>query len=262
MQSSKHIENPDVVIVGSGIMSANLAVLLKRLEPRLKVQVYEVTDTLAQEASNGWNNAGTGHAGICELSYTPAREADGTVSVKKVIEIFEQFEQSLQFWAFAVAEGMIANPRECINPIPHLSFVHGQTQVDFLKDRHAGMSAHHFFKSMIYSTDRKTIGSWAPLLMEGRAEMPVAATRMDSGTDVNFGNIARNLLQWLDRQEGCSVAAGHRVIDLGKRPDGWDVTVRNVQTGADLHNTAKFCVCLKQRTGGGSVVMVARHGRN
>ena len=126
MQSSKHIENPDVVIVGSGIMSANLAVLLKRLEPRLKVQVYEVTDTLAQEASNGWNNAGTGHAGICELSYTPARETDGTVSVKKVIEIFEQFEQSIQFWAFAVAEGMIASPRECINPIPHLSFVHGQ----------------------------------------------------------------------------------------------------------------------------------------
>ena len=257
MQSSKHIENPDVVIVGSGIMSANLAVLLKRLEPRLKVQVYEVTDTLAQEASNGWNNAGTGHAGICELSYTPAREADGTVSVKKVIEIFEQFEQSLQFWAFAVAEGMIANPRECINPIPHLSFVHGQTQVDFLKDRHAGMSAHHFFKSMIYSTDRKTIGSWAPLLMEGRAEMPVAATRMDSGTDVNFGNIARNLLQWLDRQDGCGVAASHRVVDLKQRPDGWDVTINDLKGGGTRHNRAKFVFV---GAGGGSLHLLQKSG--
>ncbi len=257
MQPSKPIENPDVVIVGSGIMSANLAVLLKRLEPRLKIQVYEATDDLAQEASNGWNNAGTGHAGICELSYTPKAEADGSVNVRKVIEIFEQFEQSLQFWAYAVAEGMIDQPREFINPIPHLSFVHGQTQVDFLKARHAGMSAHHFFRSMTYSTDRQTIGGWAPLLMESRAEMPVAATRMDGGTDVNFGNIARKLLLWLDRQEGCSVAASHRVTDLRKRPDGWDVTINNRKTGQNLQTRAKFVFV---GAGGGSLHLLQKSG--
>ena len=148
MKQSTHVENPDVILVGSGIMSANLGAMLKRLEPKLRIQLYEVTDDLAQESSNGWNNAGTGHAGICELSYTPKREADGTVNVNKVIQIFEQFEQSKQFWSYAVASGMADNPKEFINPVAHLSFVHGEEQVDFLKARHAGMAAHHFFREM------------------------------------------------------------------------------------------------------------------
>src|ERR1700712_1069551 len=168
MKYATHIADPDVILIGSGIMSANLGALLKRLSPALTIQVYEVTDELAQESSHGWNNAGTGHAGICELSYTPKREADGTVNVAKAIGIFEQFEQSKQFWSYAVASGMADKPREFINPVAHLSFVHGQEQVDFLKARHAGMSAHHFFKDMVYSTDRATIGGWAPLLIEGR----------------------------------------------------------------------------------------------
>src|ERR1700710_3031150 len=125
MKHSQNIENPDVILIGSGVMSANLGALLKRLEPKLTIQVYEVTEELAQESSHGWNNAGTGHAGICELSYTPKREADGTVNVAKVIEVFEQFEQSKQFWSYAVATGMADNPQEFINPLAHLSFVHG-----------------------------------------------------------------------------------------------------------------------------------------
>ena len=157
-------------------MSANLGALLKRLEPKLKIQLYEVTAELAQESSHGWNNAGTGHAGICELSYTPKREADGTVNVQKVIEIYEQFSHSKQFWSYAVAEGMINQPREFINPVQHISFVHGADQVDFLRARHAGMVAHHFFADMIYSTDAATIGGWAPLLVEGRdPAVPIAA---------------------------------------------------------------------------------------
>src|SRR5580698_10040737 len=125
MAYSNHVVNPDVVLIGSGVMSANLGPMLKRLEPGLSIQVYEVTEGLAQESSDGWNNAGTGHAGICELSYTPKREADGSVNVRKVVEIFEQFEQSKQFWSYAVANGMAGSPKEFINPVPHLSFVHG-----------------------------------------------------------------------------------------------------------------------------------------
>jgi malate dehydrogenase (quinone) len=128
-----HIDNPDVILIGSGIMSANLGAMLKRLEPGLSIQVYEVTDELAQESSHGWNNAGTGHAGICELSYTPTQAADGTVDVSNAIKIFEQFEKSRQFWAYAVAEGMVANPKEFINPVQHLSFVHGAKWVDYLR---------------------------------------------------------------------------------------------------------------------------------
>ncbi|HWA10080.1 MAG TPA: malate dehydrogenase (quinone) [Opitutaceae bacterium] len=257
MQFSKIIANPDVVLIGSGVMSANLGALLKRLEPRLTLQVYEVTSELAQESSHGWNNAGTGHAGICELSYTPKREADGTVNVRKVIEIFEQFEQSKQFWAYAVAQGMADAPREFINPVPHISFVHGQAQVDFLKARYTGMSAHHFFRAMEYTTDRATIGRWAPLLTEGRAEMPIAATKMDSGTDVNFGNISRKLLNWLARQEGCGVATNHRVTDLKKTAAGWDVTVRDLTTKETRHTQTKFVFV---GAGGGSLHLLQKSG--
>jgi malate dehydrogenase (quinone) len=111
MKYNKHVENPDVVLIGSGIMSANLGAMLKGLEPSLKIQVYEVTDELAQESSNGWNNAGTGHAGICEMSYTPTREADGTVNVGNAVKIFEQFEHSRQFWTYAVANGLADQPQ-------------------------------------------------------------------------------------------------------------------------------------------------------
>ncbi|MBW8781307.1 MAG: malate dehydrogenase (quinone) [Verrucomicrobia bacterium] len=257
MKPSTLIENPDVVIIGSGIMSANLGALLKRLDPRLRIQVYEATEELAQEASHGWNNAGTGHAGICELSYTPTQNADGTVDVSNAIKIFEQFERSRQFWAYAVAEGMIDNPKECINPVPHLSFVHGAKWVDYLRARHAALAAHPFFAGMEFTTDRAAIAAWAPLLTEGRADVPIAATKMDTGTDVNFGEISRKLLGWLGRQEGCGIAAGHRVTDLKQTPAGWDVKIRDLATGELHHNTARFVFI---GAGGGSLPLLQKSG--
>jgi malate dehydrogenase (quinone) len=263
---ANYSETPDVVLIGSGIMSANLGALLKRLDPSLRIQVYEAADELAFESSNGWNNAGTGHAGICELSYTPKREPDGTVKVTKLIDIFQEFEQSLQFWGNAVATGMIQNPKEFINPVQHISFVKGADQVEFLRDRYAGMHAHHFFAPMEFSTDRAKIGSWAPLLTDGRdpAE-PIAATKMDVGTDVNFGNVSRKLLAWLAAQPGCGVAASHQVTDLKRAEVGrglrsaplWEVTVKNRKTGATLKTSAKFVFV---GAGGGSILLLQKAG--
>jgi malate dehydrogenase (quinone) len=254
-----HTENPDVVLIGSGVMSANLGALLKRLDPALRLQVFEAADELAYESSNGWNNAGTGHAGICELSYTPTREADGTVKVQKVIDIFEQFEQSLQFWAHAVSSGMIDSPKDFINPVQHISFVHGADEVEFLRARHAGMSAHHFFAPMEFSTDRARIGAWAPLLTEGRdPAVPIAATKMDGGTDVNFGNVSRKLLAWLAKQDGCGVAAGHKVVGLKKQGAGsWELKVENRKTGEMHRTTAKFVFV---GAGGGSLPLLQLAG--
>ncbi len=252
------IDNPDVVLIGSGVMSANLGALLKRLDPKLRIQVYEAADELAYESSNGWNNAGTGHAGICELSYTP-KPADGSpVKVQKVIDIFQEFEQSLQFWGHAVASGMIDSPKEFINPVQHISFVHGQDQVEFLRSRYTGMSAHHFFASMEFSTEPAKIGTWAPLLVEGRdpAE-PIAATKMDGGTDVNFGNVSRKLLTWLAQQDGCAVAASTKVVDLKKSGTGWDVTARDTKTGQERTVQAKFVFV---GAGGGSILLLQKAG--
>jgi malate dehydrogenase (quinone) len=253
-----HIDNPDVVLIGSGVMSANLGALLKRLDPKLRIQVYEAADELAFESSNGWNNAGTGHAGICEISYTPKPDDGSPVKVQKVIDIFQEFEQSLQFWGHAVASGMIEDPKEFINPVQHISFVHGDDQVAFLKSRFAGMSAHHFFVAMEFSTDRAKIGSWAPLLTEGRdPAVPIAATKMDGGTDINFGNVSRKLLAWLDKQEGCNVAASHKVVGLTKAGAGWNVTTRNLMTGEEHTVTAKFVFV---GAGGGSLPLLQLAG--
>jgi malate dehydrogenase (quinone) len=257
MKYSTHVENPDVILIGSGVMSANLGAMLKRLEPALSIQVYEVTDELAQESSQGWNNAGTGHAGICELSYTPTRAADGSVDVGKAIQIFEQFEQSRQFWSYAVASGMVASPGEFISRVPHLSFVHGREMVDFLRARFEGMSAHHFFSQMEYTTDRAVIGNWAPLLVEGRSDVPIAATKMDQGTDVNFGAISRKLLQWLNRQDRCGIASSHRVVGLKKTDSGWEIQARNLETGEVRVNRAKFVFV---GAGGGSLPLLQKAG--
>ncbi|GAA5508171.1 malate dehydrogenase (quinone) [Novipirellula caenicola] len=252
-----YIDHPDVILIGSGIMSANLGAMLKRLRPELKIQLFEVSEELAQESSNAWNNAGTGHAGICELSYTPDRNPDGSVDVSNAISIFEQFEQSRQFWGHAVAEGMIDSPHEFINPVPHISFVHGQEQVDFLKARYEAMSSHHFFADMEFSTDRDTIRQWAPLLVNGRDSTPIAATRMTSGTDVNFGSLSRKLIQWLADQEGCGVATHHRVSDLHRTAHGWDVTVRDLTRKQTFKTSAKFVFI---GAGGGSLPLLQKSG--
>lgn len=251
-------ENPDIILIGSGVMSAHLGAILKKLNPGLRLQVYEASAELAQESSHGWNNAGTGHAGICELSYTPKREADGSVRVGKAVEIFEQFEQTLQFWSHAVSSGMAERPREFINAVPHVSFVQGPEQVEFLKARFAGLSQHHFFESMEFTTDPEKISRWAPLLIAGRGAKPVvAATKMDSGTDVNFGAISRKLLAWLAAQEGCGVAAGHRVDALRKLETGWEVEVTDVATGNRLSKRAKFVFV---GAGGGSLPLLQKSG--
>lgn len=259
MNSEQHIENPDVVLIGSGIMSATLGVVLKEIDPSIRIQLYECTDGLADEASNGWHNAGTGHAGLCELSYTPNYGADGEVDVDKAIEIFNQFEQSLQLWGYAIRKGIIENPKDFINPVPHLSFVYGQEQVDFLRSRHRQMSSHHFFSEMEYTEDREQIKEWAPLILEGRdPNEPVAMTYMPEGTDVNFGALASLMIQWLGKQDGCGFATKHRVTDLTKTEDGgWELEIKKLESDQKFKNTTKFVFV---GAGGGSLPLLQKSG--
>ncbi len=253
MTSSPH----QVVLIGSGIMSTTLGVLLKRLDPTLKITMFEVADEISPEASNGWNNAGTGHAGICELSYTPHPEPDGTVNVTKAIDIFQEFESSLQFWAQSVRDGILGDTTSFINPVPHISFVRTAEQVAYLKARHEGLAAHHFFAPMEFSTDPAKIGEWAPLLTEERTDEPIAATKMDGGSDVNFGNISRQLAAWLDQQDGCRVLTGHRVVDLQRKADGkrWTVTATRRFDGESYDFDADFTFV---GAGGGSLLLLQK----
>ena len=222
----------DVVLIGGGVMSATLGVLLHQLDPTLKIQIVEALAEVAKESSNPWNNAGTGHAALCELNYTKENN-DGSVDISKALEINEAFEQSKQFWSFLTQAGVLPNPEQFIQPIPHMSFVWGDENRNYLKRRYETMKSHHFFAEMEYSDDPKVIAEWAPLLLEGRPhDNVVAATRVKSGTDVNFGALTENLVEYLDAQDDIRLATHHIVKDLERKRDGrWRVEVRNLTKG-------------------------------
>jgi malate dehydrogenase (quinone) len=248
---------PDIVLIGGGIMSAHLGVMLKRLDPRLTIEVYEAAPELAHESSDGWNNAGTGHAGLCELNYTPPPVITGApIDVTKALEIFSRFEQSRQFWSYAVAHGLAPQPAEWIRAVPHLSFARGAAAADFLRARHAALVTHPFFRAMEFTADRQVLRRWAPLLADGRMDQePIAATKVDAGTDVNFGELSRRLLAWLGGREGCRVFTGHRVTQL-RRDDGtagWELVVRHTESGESRPVRARFVFI---GAGGGTIPLL------
>ncbi|MEO6846842.1 MAG: malate dehydrogenase (quinone) [Chthoniobacterales bacterium] len=254
MKSSSS-NQPDVVLVGAGIMSATLAVILKELEPGLNIEIFEMLGSEAQESSNAWNNAGTGHAALCELNYTP-QKSDGSIDISKALEVNTEFDLSRQFWAYLVAKGIIANPQSFIHPVPHMSFVQGVENVAFLKKRFETLSAHPCYHGMEYSADRKQIENWVPLVMEGRDPADVvAATRMATGTDVDFGALTRNLLASLHGKEGFTLHFFHRVEDLHRKGDDWIVKVKDEKSGAHREVQTKFVFL---GAGGGSLHLLQK----
>jgi malate dehydrogenase (quinone) len=237
-------------------MSATLAVFLKELEPDLEIVLLEGRDGPAQESSNGWNNAGTGHAALCELNYT-AQRADGTVDISRALKVNTQFDLSRQLWAGLVRKGAIASPDSFIHSVPHISFVRGSENTTFLRKRYAAMSAHHCFERMQYSEDHRELAAWMPLVMEGRdASEPVAATRMAEGTDVDYGTLTRHLVAYLQTLPGFRVAYGQEVTELSRAGDRWNVGVK-VKTGGRQTLSAKFVFL---GAGGGALPLLQKSG--
>ena len=248
----------DVVLVGAGIMSATLGVLLKELDPRLTIEIFESRDEVATESSDAWNNAGTGHAALCELNYTP-QKADGSIDVSKALHINEQFKISKQLWAYLVAGNRLQSPATFINRIPHMSFIHGAKDVSFLRKRHEALSGNHLFAGMEYSEDRAQLAEWMPLIMDGRdAKQPVAATRVGVGTDVNFGALTRNLISYLKGLEGVKVHLCHEVLNLHRDGDkSWCLYVYDKATEQKRTINAKFVFL---GAGGGALPLLQKSG--
>ena len=247
--------NPDIVLVGAGIMSATLAVILKELDPSLKIEIYEVLGSPAQESSNAWNNAGTGHAALCELNYTP-QKSDGSIDISKALQVNTEFDLSRQLWAYLVKKGAIKDPQSFIHPVPHFSFVRGAENVAFLRKRFEALSAHPCYRGMEYSDDKKEMEKWFPLVMEGRdPSEKVAATRMLTGTDVDYGALTKDLLDSLRDKEGFSIHFFHRVQDLRRDGDLWSVRVRNEKSGEHWDVQAKFVFI---GAGGGSLHLLQK----
>ena len=256
MNSTNHTPDCDVLLIGAGIMSATLGVFLKELDPTLKVEIFERLDRVAAESSDALNNAGTGHSALCELNYTP-ENPDGTIDISKALKIVESFEVSKQFWSYLFQHGYMGSPRDFINSIPHMSFVWGDEDVEYLRKRHDAMTKHHLFRGMEYSKDHVTLRDWMPLVMHGRDEsLPVAATHMPIGTDVNFGALTRALFSHLKGQHDVDVYLKHEVHHLHKNTEGiWKVGVTDLANGHSRNIHSRFVFI---GAGGGSLPLLEK----
>ncbi len=247
----------DVFLIGAGIMSATLGTLLKELVPEWKITVFEKLSKTGEESSNEWNNAGTGHAALCELNYT-VEKPDGSVDISKAIKINEQFQISMQFWSYLVNSRLIHNPQDFIMPLPHMSLVQGEQNIAFLKRRFEALSNNPLFQGMEFSEDPKKLMEWIPLIMQNRStNEPIAATKIDSGTDVNFGALTRMLFTYLESKD-VQINHNHSVLDIKRTNDGlWELKVRNLESGTVEHHTAKFVFI---GGGGGSLHLLQKSG--
>jgi malate dehydrogenase (quinone) len=235
----------DVLLVGGGIMSATLGLLLQKLNPSLNILMIEQLPEVAMESSSALNNAGTGHAGYCELNYTP-QLADGSVNTTRALEINAAFETSLQLWSSLVESGALPSPEHFINKTPHLSFVWGNDNVAFLKQRFAQLKQHHLFADMQYSEDFEQLKSWMPLIMSNRQNnQPMAATYVDYGSDVNFGALTRYLVSYLKENANFSLMTNTRITQIKRLNDtqdhaSWVISATNRQTKVTHKIHAKF----------------------
>ncbi|WP_460137254.1 malate dehydrogenase (quinone) [Pseudomonas sp. S1_E04] len=248
----------DVLLIGGGIMSATLGVWLNELEPDWSMEMVERLDGVAEESSNGWNNAGTGHSALAELNYTP-EDKNGNVEIPKAVEINEAFQISRQFWSWQVQQGVLKNPRSFINSTPHMSFVWGDDNIKFLKKRYEALQASPLFAGMQYSEDPAQIAKWVPLMMEGRdPNQKIAATWSPLGTDMNFGEITRQFVAHLQTTPKFDLKLSSEVQDITKNADGsWRVSYKNLKDGTKTETDAKFVFI---GAGGGALHLLQKSG--
>lgn len=248
----------EVVLVGAGIMSATLSILLKKINPAIKISVFEKLDKIGFESSDAFNNAGTGHSAFCELNYTPM-DKNGVVNIDKAINIAKQFETSKEFWSYLVENNYVSSPEKFLRPTPHMSFVWGDDDVNFLKKRYEKLSQHPLFKDMEYSDDVSKIKEWAPLIVDGRkGNEKVAATHMNLGTDVNFGELTRQIFKGLQDKNEITLETEHEVKDLTRLSNGkWAVKVKDLKSGNNKALNADFVFI---GAGGGAILLLQKSG--
>lgn len=253
---NKPSSSPDVILIGAGIMSATLAVLLKELMPGVSIVMFERLSKAAEESSDAWNNAGTGHSAFCELNYT-SEKPDGSMDISKAIKIASQFELSKQFWSYLVQQQYINKPSCFINHVPHLSFVWGEENVSFLKKRQEALIKHPLFEGMQYSADRNELEQWMPLVMKGRdTNEKVAATKMDIGADVDFGSLTDAMIAHLQQQDGVALFLNHEVRDIERAEDGsWKLTIKDLEADEKIRMQSKFVFI---GAGGGSLPLLQK----
>lgn len=250
-------EQTEVVMIGAGIMSATLAVILRKLNPKIKIIIYEKLDRISGESSDALNNAGTGHSGFCELNYTPEKE-DGSIDIQKAVNTATSFELSREFWSFLTETEFIKDPSEFIHPIPHMSLVNGADDVNFLEKRWKALIQHPLFEGMQFSKEKEQLKKWIPLIMENRdSSEEIAATKMDAGTDVNYGALTRLLVRNLLIENKVELHLAHEVKKLKQKDGKWRIKSKNLTTGEKIKIHADFVFI---GAGGGAIQLLDKSG--
>lgn len=250
-QSTKYKQYPlqyqtqssvDIVLIGAGIMSVTLGMFLVILEPSWIIHIYERLNKPAQESSNAWNNAGTGHAAFCELNYTEYNTINNSININKALYVNNLFELSLQFWAYLTQKNILNNTKSFINNIPHMSFVWGEKNITFLRKRFQKLKNHIGFNGMLYSEDVEKINSWIPLMIQGRNKnQKIAATYMETGTDINFEEITKQLLIQLNKNANFKIYLQHDVLHIQRNNSkNWNITIKNIQNKKIQHVCTRY----------------------
>lgn len=231
-------DSVDVLLIGAGVISTTLSVMLKELEPDWSQMIVERLDVPGAESSDPWNNAGTGHSALCELNYTP--EVKGKIDISKAVGVNEKFQVSRQFWSFLVEEGVLGDPAAFINRVPHVSFAQGMDQVDYLKARYEALKGHPLFPNMQYSDSEEKFSEFLPLMAKGRDfTNPVSISWFDDGTDINYGALTRQYLDAVTTR-GVEVRYGSEVRNITRDGSRWKVTTKNLHTGDTSVVSANF----------------------
>ncbi|WP_296109113.1 malate dehydrogenase (quinone) [uncultured Corynebacterium sp.] len=233
-----HKDSVDVALIGAGVISTTLSVMLKQLQPDWSQVIIERLDTPGAESSDPWNNAGTGHSALCELNYTP--EVNGKIDISKAVGVNEKFQVSRQFWSYLIEQNVLGDPSEFINQVPHVSFAQGMDQVDYLKARYEALKDHPLFPNMQYSDSDEKFAEFLPLMARGRDfNNPVAISWFDEGTDINYGALTRQYLDAVTAQ-GVEVRYGNEVKNINRDGSKWKITTKNLHTGDTSVVTANF----------------------
>lgn len=256
MKLNNHTDT-HAVLIGAGIMSATLAVLLRKLNPQIKISIYEKLDVISGESSDALNNAGTGHSGFCELNYTP-ENPDGSIDIHKAVEVATSFEMSREFWSYLVENHRIDDPKKFIRSIPHISFVWGEKDVEFLKKRFQALKKHPLFQELIYSENSQELYNWMPLVISDRdPSEKIAATKMNQGTDVNYGALTKMIILNLLMKEEIDLNVANEVKNLKKHGNQWEINIKNLTTNQKFNIVADFVFI---GAGGGALPLLDKSG--
>lgn len=143
-------------------------------------------------------------------------------------------------------------------PLPHMSYVHGEQNVNFLKKRFEALSNNPLFQGMEFSDDPEKLMEWIPLMLKDRTlNEPIAATKIESGTDINFGALTRMLFDHL-QSKNVDINYNHSVNNIERSSNGlWELKVKNLASGTVERHTAKFVFI---GAGGGSFHLLQKSG--